>query len=576
MTKKITESTLKSSSSPESYARGYELYQSDAVFDTFRQGNTLIGKCEGSSVPYYHLRVTIDEGGIQEAFCTCPYDWGGYCKHIIALILTYIHNPDAFIEQKSVEELLSNMDKDALVRLIGRIVDKNPDLYLWLRTAVQSATAKDKPAQPRKNRKTQVSKTEYRRQIQNILHSLSGYRRSEAYWMMGGMVSQLQQVRETAYAFLDAGDAEGALVILITLLTEVGSSYEEFDDSDGELGSFLEELALPMVEAILSADLSKTERRSPMNELEPVVEELSAYGIDDLDVILVALNHGWSEEEMDELEDYSNDPTVLNEAKLNILERQNRIEDFLNLCLETGEYLRYVLKQIELGEFERAIEVAWKTLTQAGDALLVARRLRDAGRLEDALQLAEKGLELGGSKHDLGAWLGPIEETQGCVKQAIQAYQAAFTGSPSLELYQTLKRLSDNDWETLKPALMCIFEEDRHANELVDVYLFEEEWDAAVAIADRVGDWQYNLIEKVADGVITFRPEWVIQASQKQAQALIEKTQSKYYTIAAHWLAKMKQAYLSTGRKSEWLAYLNGLKSTYSRRPALQAELKKL
>jgi hypothetical protein len=38
----------------------------------------------------------------------------------------------------------------------------------------------------------------------------------------------------------------------------------------------------------------------------------------------------------------------------------------------------------------------------------------------------------------------------------------------------------------------------------------------------------------------------------------------------------MKNAYLASDRKTEWLAYLEDLKSTYSRRPALQAELRKL
>jgi uncharacterized Zn finger protein len=136
--------------------------------------------------------------------------------------------------------------------------------------------------------------------------------------------------------------------------------------------------------------------------------------------------------------------------------------------------------------------------------------------------------------------------------------------------------LSGQDWKSLKPALMRVFEGDRFAAEMVDIYLFEEEWDAAIAAADRLGSWQYNLVEKVADGVISVRPDWVVQASRKQAQALIDKTQSKYYAIAAHWLTKMKQAYLATGRKAEWQAYLDDLKSTYSRRPALQAELMKL
>jgi uncharacterized Zn finger protein len=576
MSKKISENALKSLSSPESIARGHELYQSDAVFDTFRQGDLLTGKCEGSSAPFYQLRVQLDEGGIQEASCTCPYDWGGYCKHIVSLILTYIHNPDAFIEQKNIKELLGQLDKDALVHLITKMVDKDPDLYSWLQTAIPAASAKFQPVQSRSQRKTEVSKPEYKRQIQSILHSLQGYRMSEAYWMMSGMVDQLDHIRDTAYDFLEADDAQGALVILTTLLTEVSGSFEQFDDSDGELGDFFSELALPLVEAILSAELSKTERRSLFTELESVIEELSGYGIEDLDVILSALNLGWSEEVLDEQEDYDYDETILIEAKLNILERQNRVEEYLKLCLEAGEYRRYIIKQIEVGEFEKAKEVAWETLTQASDALMVARALRDADHLPDALHLAEKGLDLDGNKHELGAWLGPIEETQGQVDKAIKAYQAAFTSLPSLELFNIIKNLSGVNWENFKSILMQVIRASHYSDVLVDVYLSEEDWDQAISVADKNGEWNYSLIEKVADAVFPYRPDWVIQASRKQAEGLIAKTQSKYYATAARWLAKMKQAYLSSGRKAEWLSYLDGLKSTYSRRPALQAELRML
>jgi uncharacterized Zn finger protein len=111
---------------------------------------------------------------------------------------------------------------------------------------------------------------------------------------------------------------------------------------------------------------------------------------------------------------------------------------------------------------------------------------------------------------------------------------------------------------------------------LVDVYLLEQNWDAAIHVANKAGDWSYTLIEKVADAVSPHRPDWVIQASIKQAEGLIEKTQSKYYAVAARWLAKAKKAYIESGRKLEWESYLLSLKTTYARRPALQAELRKL
>ena len=577
MTMKITESALKSLSSPESFTRGHDLYQSDAIFDTFRKDDLLTGKCEGSSAPFYQIHVQLDEGGIQEASCTCLYNWGGLCKHIVALLLTSIHHPDAFMEQKNIKELLDQLDKEALVHLITKMVDKNPDLFSWLQTAIPAASAKSQPIQSRSKRKTEVSKTEYKRKIRSILRSLDGYRMSEAYWMMSGMVDQLNQIRETACEFLEADDAQGALVILTTLLTEVGGSFGALDDSEGELGGFLNGLDLPFVETILSADLSKDKRCNLYNELEPVIEDLRAYGIEDLDEILAVLNRGWTEDMLDdEPEDYYCDESILLEAKLNILERQNRVEAYLKLCLEVGEYRRYILKQIALGAFEKAIEVAWETITEANDALVIAKALRDAGHFPDGLHLAEKGLDLNGDKYELGVWLGPIEEAQGQIDMAIKAYQTAFTSLPSLTLYSTLNQLSGVNWGDLKPVLMHLLQTSHHTEVLVDVYLSEEEWDKAIGIAQKTGEWNYSLIEKVADAVLRFRPDWVIQASRKQADGLIAKTQSKYYAMAVHWLAKMKQAYLSSGRKEEWLSYLEGLKSTYSRRPALQAELRKL
>jgi len=108
------------------------------------------------------------------------------------------------------------------------------------------------------------------------------------------------------------------------------------------------------------------------------------------------------------------------------------------------------------------------------------------------------------------------------------------------------------------------------------VYLLEGGWDAAIQVADQASYRGYPLIEKVADAVLHHRPDWVIQVSIQQAEGLIEKTQSKYYPAAARWLEKAKKAYLHAGRQAEWQSYLTRLKVTYSRRPALQAELRKL
>lgn len=591
---KLTENMLRSLCTEQSFERGKQYYRAGVIYNAIRQGNLLTAVCEGSSAPTYRLRVELDHAGVRSASCTCPYDWGGLCKHLIALLLTYIHQPEAFTERGSVADLLADLERDDLVALIEKLAFHNPDLYDWLETTVTELGAKktvtsqevhaDRASKTEK-RQTMVSEQAYRRQAKNILHSLDGLSSSQAYWGVSGMVEQLEKVRQSAMQFLEAGDPQGAITILLVLLLEVADEYELFDDSDGELGDFLDGLGVPLAEAILSAELDTEERSQLEDKVEQIWGYLSDYGIDGLEVAAAALKHGWKdiESSLDEEEGWQEDDDwegyVIDElltARLNVVERQGRTDEYLALCIQSGEYPRYVVKLLELNHIDEAIPVAMDRLENAEDALQIAQRLRDLDRIEDALMVAERGFSLGGHKYDLGCWLGPIQEAQGNADQATLAYRAAFNEMPSMELYQTLKRLTGPRWETVRPQLMAILQSSANSHVLANVHLFENEWDAAIRLVDQGNAWDYRLVEKVAEAVIAHRPDWVIQASRKQAESLIERTQSKYYPHAARWLALMKRAYIQKGKLAEWEAYLSSLKSTYARRPALQAELKRL
>jgi hypothetical protein len=49
---------------------------------------------------------------------------------------------------------------------------------------------------------------------------------------------------------------------------------------------------------------------------------------------------------------------VLTRAKLNVLERRGRTDEYLALCLSASEHLRYALKLLSLGRWLGAIEEA--------------------------------------------------------------------------------------------------------------------------------------------------------------------------------------------------------------------------
>jgi len=91
MNVQLTEKQIRERASDQSFRKGQDYYDTGAIYNPARQsipgGVTLTAQCEGTSAPSYRLQVELDGGGVRSTSCTCPYDWGGDCKHIVALLL---------------------------------------------------------------------------------------------------------------------------------------------------------------------------------------------------------------------------------------------------------------------------------------------------------------------------------------------------------------------------------------------------------------------------------------------------------------------------------------------------------
>ncbi len=604
---KLTESIIRSGAAAQSFQRGQAYYQEGAISNTSRQGHILRGKCAGTQEPFYQIQVELDEAGIAQTHCSCPYEYGGYCKHLVALLLTYVHHPKRFTLRQEPAELLADLSQEDLVALVTKLLQDKPELYDWVEAAISVPPSSSKTA---KKKRKKVDAEVYRRQVSGIVHSLDRMRASEAYWQVGGLVGELRQVQATAMKFLDAGDADTALTILLTLLEESSRGIEFIDDSNGELGGFVGSLGQPLAEAILYLDLNAIERTKLADRLTRLIQYADDYGMEgDLDLAIQAAQFGWEElppgrgvqrqvtdeeaddewiedEEEEEWDDedfqtsdawgQSTSPFGdLTEAKLNVLERQGRTDEYLALCQKAQRHLRYALKLCDLKRVPEAIKHAKKHLASADEAQQLAERLRSLKHITEALEIGERGLKLKGPKAALGEWLGPVEEAQGRNAQALAAWRAAFPENPSLETYKTLKRLADAGWKKLRPELMAKLKGSYHKQVLAEVLLFEEEWDEAIKVVEGRDVW-YPVVETVADAVLPHRTEWVVQISLKHAERLMAEPKSKNYPIAAEWLKRAKKAYALLGQTDEWRAYLRKVTEKYQCRPALQAHLQRL
>lgn len=99
---KITDIWLRNNATPTSYSRGEDYV--DEVHKLTKKGNTYTAQVYGSDT--YH--VTIETSTFDaNAFCSCPYDWGGICKHVVAVGLNIIAGQIKEIEVIDVENALS-------------------------------------------------------------------------------------------------------------------------------------------------------------------------------------------------------------------------------------------------------------------------------------------------------------------------------------------------------------------------------------------------------------------------------------------------------------------------------------
>ena len=76
----------------------------------------------------YHVSVEFMPTGIADAYCSCPYYYEGDCKHIVALLLTYLHDPETICSLDSLLATLESKPKSTLLQVISELLKRAPKL----------------------------------------------------------------------------------------------------------------------------------------------------------------------------------------------------------------------------------------------------------------------------------------------------------------------------------------------------------------------------------------------------------------------------------------------------------------
>ena len=279
----LIEADIRPRSSDRSWARGQDYYYGSCVENVIWRDGFLTAEVQGSEYEPYIVQVRFDGKKIRSTDCTCPYDWGGDCKHIIAVLLYLCHRRDDIEQRPALADLIANLNREQLAELIIDLSVSYPAILdhfernLPLVVSGESASSTPESAQLDTKLLRRQIKAELRASIKSGYDSWG----EEAFYDSNLSVA-LEPALAQVQSYLDQGKPRTALAILETatiawedgiysLDNYVRNSFEDVADE------FTFELGRMWAETLLMADLSSEERQQWQEKLEEIADTI--YGL---------------------------------------------------------------------------------------------------------------------------------------------------------------------------------------------------------------------------------------------------------------------------------------------------------
>ncbi|MEM7539744.1 MAG: SWIM zinc finger family protein, partial [Chloroflexota bacterium] len=418
---KLTESDIRARSTTQSMSRARGYYEGRVVKNPNWRDDVLTANVKGSRRKPYEVEIHFNNNKIKTTYCTCPYDYGGDCKHILATLLTLAHEPDAIEVHNTFATMLASLDLTQMTTLLTQLVEAHPHLGSEIELMVQKMTAPPKLATkssaksslakpPKKKSSTKPTKAAKRdavvdiKQLQqqvtaNLRDAFAEDYDSDAYWDGDDdwteidLHEPLQPAIDVIERLLADGNRRETLNVLdaVTQSWQKGLSRieeyaleEVYYQNDEDVTGGLDAL---WTQALLSADLHgeiTTKQRNKYAVTLATYANPIKFG-DPFDMAMMAAAHGWDYAplkaamnghitelgawEDDDVPDFADALAVI---RLGILAEAGHHEAYLNLAQAEGEFLLYLQMLVQLGQSDKAVSEAIEYENDPQDILSLA------------------------------------------------------------------------------------------------------------------------------------------------------------------------------------------------------------
>lgn len=548
-------------SGPRYYERGASYAASGRVKKLKVDDNAMAATVRGQHP--YQVRLWIEDGGPAYS-CTCPVGADGlFCKHCVAVGLAFAsrnEEPAAGIagDDAAAVDLKSYLHTQAKEKLVELVLEQaGNDEFLRGRLLLEAA----------KKEATRIDLDEFRNAIHRVINvgDFVDYRSMYAY------SNGIQEVVDSVETLLKEGHATEVVELTEYVLTCLEDALGRVDDSDGYMGGIKDRVCGVHHEACVAARPDPESLAQRLFEWELYSEWETFYGAAETYADVLG-DEGLAAYQRLAEEVWGKVPRITSRDEWDRTHSSFRF----NIT-----HMMEALARVK-GDVDALVAVEANDLSYAYHYVQIVELYQDAGRFDDALEWAEKGLAAFPERTDfrLLEVLADEYHRRGRHDDVANLMWSAFAELPGPASYERLcnhlKRAGR--WDEYRPKALDYLRRNitqrkgreqgnrwgRPADhsDLVTVFLWEGDVEAAWAEA-KTGGCSDVLWMKMAALREADHPGDAVPLYQDEVERTVGQKNNRAYEEAVELLRKVKDLMGRAGQGSEFSAYLESVRTTH-------------
>jgi hypothetical protein len=547
----LTVEKIRSLCTEDSFKRGLKYFEEGRVKQVDFFGDTITAVVQGAE----NYRVTIRVNEDIEGRCSCPYDWGGYCKHVVATLILYSQGYEKLKGGKEREEgrvnaVLSQITVEKLKEFLSAEFEKDPKMRARF-LIYFTGEGEEK------------SLYDYKKEISQLYQDAAGRHGFIDYDRM----VDFSYVLDVAERYIEKRNFLEAAKIFQALSEAIAENMDMVDDSSGDYGGEFDDAMERLVTCLKEAGLGHGEKRPYIDYLfRKFIEGEPDYFQENYDH---ALRQMCTSEE--DLRHWKN---LLEPHLTDLPDSEKNWEEYY----DAEQILMMQIFVLEkLGEEEELHSLLEKNYRRDRDlCLLFAERLLRDGELTRSMEVAEEGLSIFPDRlaSELRTFLIKFYKENSLDKYR-ENLKNLFLLKRDWGLYDELKRgSSKEEWGNLLGEMVKDLSKRRGIGEslLIDVYLREGMFDEALREVLATGS--LDMLSRYRSVLSARYPEEYFNAYKELLIPFAAKNVGRrHYREVVAYLEWMREIEVC---ESEFKKLVESLKEKYSNRPAFLTEMRQL